>query len=70
MLDELLCEGMNPEGAVYGVAIICDGHEVYTNWMHSLEEGELPAMARLLGVCAAEVCGSIAAILPRATIRR
>ena len=42
VLDELLREGMNPEGAVYGGAIISDGYEGYANWMRSLEEGERP----------------------------
>ena len=39
---ELLREGMNPEGAVYGGAIISDSYEGYASWMRSLEEGERP----------------------------
>ena len=42
VLDELLREGMNPEGAVYGGAIISDGYEGYASWMRSLPEEQRP----------------------------
>ena len=42
VLDELLREGMNPEGAVYGGTIISDGYEGYASWMRSLPEEQRP----------------------------
>ena len=42
VLDELLREGMNPDGSVYGGAIISDGYEGYASWMRSLPEEQRP----------------------------
>ena len=43
VLNTLLREGMNEQGAVYGGTVISDGYEGYTSWRRDLAEAERPA---------------------------